>query len=179
MTFKTILAASAAAFLALSQGAMADGSISVSDPYMRASGAMASSGAAFMVIDNQGSEDDRLIAASSDVAERVELHTHQSDANGVMKMVHVEEGFPISAGTEHVLARGGDHVMFLGLNRSIAQGDVITVTLTFEKAGDVVVEVPVDMERKPDHAGMGHGNMGHGAMGNGAAGQGAMGQTGN
>lgn len=165
MTFKTILAAGTAALLAFSQGAMAEGSISVSDAYMRASGAMASSGAAFMVIENHGSEDDRLIAVSSDVAERVELHTHQSDANGVMKMVHVEEGFPISAGTDHILARGGDHVMFLGLNRSVAQGDNVTVTLTFEKAGDVVVEVPVDMERKPGQAGMEHGTMGHGAMG--------------
>jgi periplasmic copper chaperone A len=175
MTYKTILAASAAAFLALAQGAMADSAITVTDPYMRASGAMASSGAAFMVISNQGAEDDRLIAAASDIADRVELHTHQSDANGVMKMVHVEEGFPITAGEDHILARGGDHVMFLGLNRPVAQGDVVTVTLTFEKAGDLVVEVPVDMDRKPDHAGAGHGAMGHGTMGHGAA----MGQTGN
>jgi hypothetical protein len=175
MTFKTIIAASAAAFLALAQGAMADSAITVSDPYLRASGAMASSGAAFMVIGNQGPEDDRLIAAASDIAERVELQTHQSDANGVMKMLHVQEGFPIAAGKVHILTRGGDHVMFLGLKRPVAQGDVVTVTLTFEKAGDVVIEVPVDMERKPDHAGEGHGALGHGTMGHGAA----TSQTGN
>jgi periplasmic copper chaperone A len=38
---------------------------------------------------------------------------------------------------------------------------MVTVTLTFEKAGDVVVEVPVDLERKPMHGGM---QMNHGTM---------------
>jgi copper(I)-binding protein len=44
------------------------------------------------------------------------------------------------------------------------QGAMVTVTLTFEKAGDVVVEIPVDLERQ-DHGGMqhGHGGMNHGA----------------
>lgn len=138
------------------------GSITVEDPYARVSARMSASGAAFMVLKNTGDEDDRLVAVASDVAERVELHTHKSDANGVMRMMQVEEGFPIPAGGEHALARGGDHVMFLGLNRSLAHGDTVTVTLTFEKAGDMVVEIPVDLERKPMH-GMGHGKkMKHG-----------------
>ncbi|MEC3862599.1 copper chaperone PCu(A)C [Mesobacterium sp. TK19101] len=156
MTFKTVLAAVAATAFAMP--AFAD--IVIGDPYARASTAMSKSGAAFMAIENTGAEDDRLIDAQSDVAAKVELHTHQSDANGVMKMVHVEEGFVIPAGETHMLARGGDHVMFLGLNKTLNQGDIVTVTLTFEKAGDIVVEVPVDLDRKPMHGKMG-GNMGH------------------
>lgn len=155
-------AAVSAAFLAISTPLFAGGGVQVSDAYMRASGAMATSGAAFMVIENHGASDDRLIAATAEISERVELHTHRSDANGVMRMIEVEEGFAIPAGGSHALARGGDHVMFLGLKQPLADGDVVTVTLTFEGAGDVVVEIPVDNARQP--AGHGHSAAhGHGA----------------
>ncbi|MDF1716713.1 MAG: copper chaperone PCu(A)C [Antarcticimicrobium sp.] len=158
MSFKTTLFAAAAA-LSLAMPAFA-GDIMVKDAYARTSTAMSKSGAAFMMLVNQGTEDDRLVSASSDVAKRVELHTHKEDANGVMQMLEVEEGFPVPAGGMHALARGGDHVMFMGLNRSLAQGDIVTVTLTFEKAGAMTVEIPVDLERKP----MGGMQMQHGQM---------------
>ena len=152
---KTLLAATAAAAFALPAAA----EIAVTDAYARVSTAMAKSGAAFMVIENTGAEDDRLVAAASDVAVRVELHTHKADAAGNMQMLEVKEGFAIPAGGSHALARGGDHVMFMGLNRSLAHGDTVTVTLTFEKAGDITLDVPVDLERQPMH-GMTEGGMG-------------------
>lgn len=162
MSFKsTLLAASAAAFLAMP--ALAAG-IEVSDPYARSASAMAVTGAAFMVIQNAGGEADRLIGASSDVAEKVELHTHREDANGVMRMVHVEEGFELPADGEIVMERGGHHVMFMGLKEPMKQGDMIDLTLTFEKAGDVAVQVPVDLERQPMAGAMNHGTMNHGTM---------------
>ncbi|GAA0302356.1 copper chaperone PCu(A)C [Rhodovulum strictum] len=145
MSPKTFLLAGALA-LAPVLPALAD-NIEIQDPYARASTMMSKSGAAFMVLVNTGAEDDRLVSAASDVAERVELHTHEADANGVMRMVEVEEGFAIPAGGSHELKRGGDHVMFLGLTRPLAQGDSVTVTLNFEKAGEVVVEIPVDVTR--------------------------------
>ena len=148
---KTAFAAIAAVSFALPAFA---GDIMIEDPYARASTGMSKSGAAFMIIKNMGEADDRLVAAASDVAMRVELHTHISDANGVMKMVQVEEGFAIPAGGAHALQRGGDHVMFMGLNRPLEQGDTVTVTLTFEKAGEMTVDVPVDLERQPMHGGM-------------------------
>lgn len=155
---KTLLAATAAAAFALP----AQAEIAVTDAYARVSTPMAKSGAAFMVIENTGAEEDRLVAAASDIAARVELHTHKADANGVMQMLEVTEGFAIPAGGSHALARGGDHVMFLGLNRSLAHGDVVTVTLTFEKAGEITLDVPVDLERKPMHGATGEGAMQHG-----------------
>jgi copper(I)-binding protein len=39
--------------------------------------------------------------------------------------------------------------MMMGLTSSLDQGETISVTLTFEKAGEKVVEIPVDLERKP------------------------------
>lgn len=157
MLMKSILAAAALAFAA---PALANDGVHVVDPYARVMGAMAKSGAAFMVIENHAAADDRLVKAASDVAERVELHTHKADASGNMQMVHVPEGFAVPAHGSHALARGGDHVMFLGLTRSLAHGDVVQVTLTFEKAGEVVVDIPVDLERKPEAAAHGGHMMG-------------------
>jgi copper(I)-binding protein len=147
-TFATFRAASlaASATLVMALPALA-ADISVSDAYARSSGMMAKAGAAFMQISNTGAEDDRLIAATSDIARKVELHTHKIDENGVARMIHVEEGFVIPAGGSHSLARGGDHVMFMGLNEAMEPGKIVHVTLTFEKAGEVELEIPVDLDR--------------------------------
>ena len=150
----------AAMAMGFGAAAWAEG-IVVEDAYARASTPTAKSGAAFMVLMNTSDQDDRLIGAKSDVAARVELHTHREIADGVMKMMEVEEGFAIPAGGSHMLARGGDHVMFMGLNEPFADGDTVAVTLVFEHAGEVAVEIPVDLNRKPEHGG-GHG-AGHGA----------------
>jgi copper(I)-binding protein len=146
--------------------------IVVDDQYARSSNAMA--GAAFMVIKNTGDAPDHLLSATSDAAQRVELHTHIEDENGVMRMTHVEEGFMLPAGGEIVLQRGGKHVMFMGLNAPFEQGELVTVTLVFETAGEVTVEIPVDLERNDmmngmngdmDHSNMGDGTMNHGSDG--------------
>ena len=133
------------------------------DAYARAAGGIGKSGAVFLMLENPGAADDRLIDARSDVAKRVELHTHKDMGDGVMKMMHVEEGFAIPAGGAHALARGGDHVMLMGLTRDLADGDSFSLTLVFEKAGEIVIDVPVDNDRKPEDSGMMHkGHSGHG-----------------
>lgn len=154
MSFKLRIAAAAAA-LAFALPAFADG-IMVDDPYARASSAKSTSGAAFMMIHNHTGADDRLIGVTSDIAKRVELHTHLEDANGVMKMVHVEEGFPLPKDGMIAMQRGGAHVMFMGLNAPLADGEKVKITLVFEKAGEVQVDVPVDLQRKPMHGKMKH-----------------------
>ena len=149
----------AATMIALGLTTPALAEIVIEDAYARSSGPMGRSGAAFMVIRNTGDSDDRLVAAASDIAQRVELHTHMDMGEGVMRMMHVPEGFVIPAGGEHVLMRGADHVMFMGLTEAMEHGATIPVTLVFEKAGEVEVEIPVDLERKP-RKGMMHGQMG-------------------
>lgn len=155
MSFKSTLFAGFAA-LALATPALA-GDIMVMDPYARSSSMNAASGAAFMMIHNHGASDDRLVSAASPVAKKVELHTHLEDANGVMKMMHVEEGFELPADGMIMMKRGGHHVMFMGLNTPFEQGKTIPLTLVFEKAGEMAVEVPVDLERK-DGEGHDHGS---------------------
>jgi len=157
MSFKSRFATAAmAAFLATPL--FAEG-IRVEDPYARVSAMMSSSGAAFMIIHNETGEADHLVDAKSDVSKKVELHTHLEDANGVMKMVHVEEGFDLPKDGMIEMKRGGHHVMFLGLNEPLKHGDVVPVTLVFEKAGEVSVDVPVDLERKPMHGMVDHSKM--------------------
>lgn len=158
MALKTLLAAASAALIALPAFA-SDMKIMIMDPYARSS---AHSGAAFFTIMNHSDEDDRLVSASADVSKRVELHTHEQDSNGVMRMMELEDGITVPAGGSHALQRGGDHVMFMGLDAPLPEGETVTVTLTFEKAGDIVVDIPVDNDRKPK-AGHGHGDhSGHG-----------------
>ncbi len=122
--------------------------IAVADAYARSG---AKSGAAFFTILNTGTVDDRLVGVSSDVARRTELHTHIMNDQGVMRMVHVEDGFAIPAGGEHQLARGGDHVMLMGLATPLEQGGTVTITLEFEVAGEISIEIPVDNDRKASH----------------------------
>ena len=154
------LGAICAAFM-LSAVPLAAQDIMVHDAYIRSSTPNAPSGAAFMVLMNHTGSDDRLIAASSDVADKVELHTHIADDNGVMRMTEIEGGVAIADDTAHDFKRGGDHLMFMGLKRPLVQDEVIKVTLTFEQAGDVEIEIPVDQNRKPDHGGMDHSKMDH------------------
>ena len=165
----TLIAAAVAATLPLA--ALAEG-IMIEGAYARSSGPQAASGAAFMVLVNQTGTDDRLVSVASPAAERIELHTHIEDADGVMRMREVEAGFAVPAGGSHALERGADHVMFLGLTAPFEDGAMVPLSLTFERAGTIEIEVPVDLTRMPrGHGGMDHGAMGHNAMdhGNGHA----------
>ena len=154
MYLKTLAAITVASLIAVPAFA---GDITVTDAYARSGSPSAKSGAAFMMIANTSAEDDQLIAATSDAAARVELHTHKETGDGVMQMMEVEGGFTIPAGGSHMLMRGGDHVMLMGLNGPMEDGKSVTITLSFEKAGDVELEVPIDLKRKPKHK-MKHSN---------------------
>ena len=139
-------------------GLAMDKVIMIEESYARSSSPTAKTGAAFMLIANHSAQDDRLIAVTSDAAQRVELHTHLSDSEGVMRMVEIEDGIVVPAGGTAVLKRGHDHVMFMGLTEPFENGEMVPVTLTFEIAGDIEVMIPVDSDRKADGHG---GHAGH------------------
>ncbi len=143
--FKTLIAATAAL---ISLPALAHDGVHIEDAYARSNGAIGGTGAVFFVVQNHQMEDDRLVSVTTDVAQMAELHTHKETADGVMQMMAVPEGVVIPANDSHALARGGDHIMLMGLTRVLADGDTISLTLTFERAGEVVVEAVVDNARK-------------------------------
>ena len=134
-------------FLALSP-ILSAGQIVISDAYARSAGPLAKAGAAYMKIMNHSDESDRLIGVQSDIAKKTELHTHLKDDNGVMRMVHIDEGIKIGPMKEHSLVRGGQHIMFMGLKESFETGKIIPLTLLFEKAGEVGIEIVIDQDRK-------------------------------
>ncbi|MFN4058511.1 MAG: copper chaperone PCu(A)C [Roseinatronobacter sp.] len=136
--------------------AFAHEGVHVEDAYARASTAMSQTGAAFMRLENHSGAEIRLIEARSEIAARVELHTHLQDANGVMRMIEVKDGFPIPPHGQHMLMRGGDHVMFMGLRAPLVQGAEVPLTLVFDNGEVIDVMVPVDMERAPEAGAHGH-----------------------
>lgn len=104
--------------------------------------AMASStSAAYMVIRNQGKQEDRLIAAYGDVSEFVELHTTET-RNGVSMMAKVN-GIDIPGRRNISLESGGLHIMLIKLNRDLRPGDTVELTLEFEKSGRIPVQAEV------------------------------------
>lgn len=122
----------------------------VEKPYLRSSLPGSTSAAAFFVLRNETGNDDRLIAVRSALSGRVELHTHTEDANGVMRMGAIEGGVALADDESHSFARGGDHLMFMGLDAPLEQGQLVPVTLVFEAAGEVEITVPVDLTRQAE-----------------------------
>lgn len=94
-------------------------------------------GVVFLTIENKGSAD-KLISASSNLSNKVELHAHAMD-NGVMKMRPVEE-IEVPANSVTELKSGGHHIMIFGVENLPEKGSKIPLTLTFEKAGKVQIE---------------------------------------
>ena len=144
---RSIAALTAALLIVSGQMATAETGIQIKDPYARVIGVSAKSGAVFMTILNDAPTDDRLLSVATDAATRAELHTHSEDANGVMRMGKVTDGFAIPGAQTHMLDRGGDHIMLLGLTKPLSPGDTITLTLTFAQQGAVTIKVPVDNDR--------------------------------
>jgi copper(I)-binding protein len=103
---------------------------------------MSGTAAAFMTITNSGAEADRLLGGSTDVAQVVEVHEMAQD-NGMMRMQPLPEGLEIPAGGEVLLESGGLHLMLIGLTRDLVPGSSYALTLEFEQAGEVEIDVAV------------------------------------
>lgn len=142
MLRRTLLAALPAAFaLPAAAHDYTAGDIAIGHPWTRAAGANAT-GAGFMTLRNTGTQPDRLVSAASPIARHIELHTHVRDGD-VMRMRPVES-VPVPAGQSVELRPGGYHLMMMGLTAPLQQGARVPVTLRFERAGEVQVELSVE-----------------------------------
>jgi copper(I)-binding protein len=136
-----------AACLVVASAALAQtGQLDVSNAWARATPAKAENGVAYLTI--RSPTPDRLVSVSSPVAKKAELHTMEM-AGMVMKM-HPMAGLDIPAGQPVTLKPGGEHIMLMGLNGPLREGQSFPLTLTFEKAGAREVTVAVE---KPGAAG--------------------------
>lgn len=116
------------------------GDITIGHPWTRATPPMAKVGGGYLELTNEGSTADRLLGGSSPIAGRVEIHNMEM-TDGIMKMRPVPDGVEIPAGDTVKLAPGGYHFMLLDLKQPIVEGEMIPVTLNFERAGSVDVEL--------------------------------------
>lgn len=115
------------------------GAIEIQQPFARAT--PAKMGGAFMTLVNTGMAGDKLLKAASPVAESVELHTHVKEGD-VMRMRPVP-AIEIAGHGRTALEPGSYHVMLIGLKQPLKEGTSFPLTLTFEKAGSVTLNVPV------------------------------------
>jgi copper(I)-binding protein len=99
-------------------------------------------GAVFMKLVNEGRAAERLVGAETDVAAVVEIHESRMEGD-VMTMVFLPDGLEIPAQGEVLLKPGGYHLMLIGLQRDLKQGDTLALVLEFEKSGRMTVEAQV------------------------------------
>jgi copper(I)-binding protein len=122
------------------------GSLHVFHPSAPATLPGQSSGAVYLMIENEGTVADRLLSASSPAASSVSIHSMSMDGN-IMKMREVGNVALPPAAKVSLKADSGYHLMLSGLKQPLQPGDKIAMTLTFERAGKLEVSVHVDPNR--------------------------------
>lgn len=130
--------------------AVTKGEIEVSGGYSRATLPNAPVGAGYFTIKNFGQTDEKLLSASSPVAGVTQIHTMRMEGD-VMKMSELPDGVVITGGTV-AFAPGGYHIMFMELKEPLVEGTSIPLTLNFQNAGAVNIELVVG----PINASAGH-----------------------
>ncbi len=118
------------------------GELEISGAFTRATLPNAPVGAGYLTIANKGASDDRLVSAASPAAGVAQIHEMKMEGD-VMKMTELPDGLLIPAGGSVALSPGGVHIMFMDLKQAFAEGSSIPVTLTFEKAGSVDIQLAV------------------------------------
>jgi periplasmic copper chaperone A len=118
------------------------GSLEIGHPWARATPPTAPTAGGFLSVTNTGTVSDRLISVSSPAAETVQIHEMKMEGN-VMRMREYEGGLEIAPGATVTLAPGNLHLMMMGLKAPFKQGEKVPMTLVFEKAGKIDVELMV------------------------------------
>jgi copper(I)-binding protein len=119
------------------------GALEISQPWTRATAPTAPTGGGFLTITNQGTTPDRLVAVRSSAAGKVQVHEMKMDGD-IMRMRPLEHGLDIPAGGTVKLAPGGFHLMMMDLKGPLKKGTEVPVTLVFEKAGSIDIELDVE-----------------------------------
>jgi copper(I)-binding protein len=127
------------------------GDLQVRHPWSRATPPGAKVAIGYMEIRNRGTQPDRLLSASTAVAKRVEMHVTQREGE-VTRMRQVQS-FEIPARERYALRPGGSHLMLVDIVRPLQKGERFTMTLRFERAGELEIELEVQElgSRHPRH----------------------------
>jgi periplasmic copper chaperone A len=115
--------------------------IVVEQPFARATPKGAMTGAAYMTLLNNGASADRLVGATTPVADKVQFH-QASEENGVSRMRELHS-VDLESGAKVSFKPGDMHMMIVGLKQPLVQGQTLSLALQFEKAGNIEVTVPI------------------------------------
>ncbi|HWS40318.1 MAG TPA: copper chaperone PCu(A)C [Arenimonas sp.] len=136
--------------LAFSAQATAKSTLQVSNAWIRATPPNATVAGGFMSIKNVGAED-RLLSVTSTAAKSVEIH-EMSMQGDVMQMRQLTDGLVIPANINITLKPGGIHLMFITPKYVLSEGQKITATLLFAKAGKQKVEFTIHKQAPSESA---------------------------
>ena len=128
-----------AAFIAALQ-TLSIAEVTVTSPWARATIIANRPGAGYLSLTSDTG--DRLLSVSSPVAGMVMIHAVETDGNGVSRMVHLD-ALDLPEGETVTLAPGDMHLMLMQLTQKLEEGTSFPLTLTFETAGEIAVEVRV------------------------------------
>lgn len=120
---------------------MANGKLAITQIWSRAMPPSAPTGAVYFHISNPSETADRLIGVQTPRAEKAELHTHVHKGE-VMSMERIES-VELAAGGEVAFKPGGNHVMLFKLKEPLVAGEHFPLTLIFENAGEMMVDVNI------------------------------------
>jgi copper(I)-binding protein len=115
--------------------------IKIENAWARATPPGAKIAAGYMTIRNDASAPDRLIAATSPAAEKVETHVTMKEGD-VFRMRQVK-GYDVPARGSFELKPGGAHLMLVNIKAPLQEGAKVPLTLRFERAGEVETELQV------------------------------------
>ncbi len=116
------------------------GDIVIEQPWARATPGKV--GGAYMTLRNDGAAADRLVKVASPLAEKAEVHETKIDGGTAMMRAVGDVELRPSRSVE--MKPGGLHVMLMGLQRPLKEGERIKLVLTFERAGTIEVEARVE-----------------------------------
>lgn len=117
--------------------------VTVQEPWSRATAGAARVGAVFAVLANPGDAPVRIVGGSSPASARVELHAHEHLPDGSARMIEVPV-IEIPSGGSVILKPGGMHLMLIDLKERLVKGGTVTVTLTTADGTEIPVVATVN-----------------------------------
>lgn len=127
--------------LALSAGVAAESAVSLNSAWVRALPPTQPNTAAYLTIENAGTEAVEIVSAKAAIAGRVEFHTTR-EVDGYVRMEQLTT-LKVAAGQSLALAPGGAHLMLLGLTAMPSPGDSVRLCLTPASGPEVCTDAPV------------------------------------